>query len=65
MDLHLVHFNKAYGDDISEAIQNSGNAWDTLAVLGVLFQVQDQPNHNLDFIIQGMLFIVGCAVRNT
>ena len=37
--------------------QNSNNAWDTLAVLGVLFQIQDADNHNFDSIVQGKDYV--------
>ena len=53
MELHLVHFNTAYGRNISDAIHNSGDAWDTIVVLGVLFHLQEEDNHNFDFIIKG------------
>ena len=53
MELHLVHFNKAYGANISDALENSDYAWDTLAVLGVLFHIQEEDNHNFDSIIKG------------
>ena len=33
--------------------QNSNNAWDTLAVLGVMFQVDEDDNHNFDHIVEG------------
>jgi hypothetical protein len=39
MEMHLVHFNTKYGKSIGEAMATSNNAWDTLAVLGVMFQV--------------------------
>ena len=53
MELHLVHFNTAYGHNISEAVFNPNNAWDTVAVLGVLFHIQDEDNHNFDAIVNG------------
>ena len=53
MELHLVHFNLAYGNDLMEALNNSKNAWDTLAVLAVLIQVQKEDNHNFDQIVRG------------
>jgi hypothetical protein len=53
MELHLVHFKTAYGHNISEAVFNSNNAWDTVAVLGVLFHIQEEDNHNFDAIVNG------------
>jgi hypothetical protein len=51
----LVHFNLAYGDNIREALSKSNNSWDTLAVLAVLIDIQEQENHNFDQIIRGFL----------
>ena len=53
----MVHFNLAYGDDIEEAVSKSNNAWDTLAVLAVLIDIQDEDNHNFDQIKKGFLFV--------
>ena len=53
MEMHLVHFNSKYGKTIVEAMANSNNAWDTLAVLGVMFQLDVQDNHNFDQIVEG------------
>ena len=53
MEMHLVHFNTKYGKSIGEAMLNSNNAWDTLAVLGVMFQVDEEDNHNFDHIVEG------------
>ncbi len=55
MELHLVHFNTAYGQNISEAVENSNSSWDALAVLGVLFHIQEEDNHNFDAIVKGEL----------
>ena len=43
MELHLVHFNSKYGDNIGDAIANGGGAQDTLAVLGIMFQLHNKP----------------------
>ena len=53
MEMHLVHFNSKYGKTIVEAMANSNSAWDTLAVLGVMFQVDEEDNHNFDQIVEG------------
>lgn len=50
--MHLVHFKTAYGKDISEAVGKS-DAWDTLAVIGVMFKVVDEDNHNFDHLVEG------------
>jgi hypothetical protein len=47
----------AYGNDIEEAVSNSNNAWDTLAVLAVLIDIQDEDNHNFDQIKSGCAFV--------
>ncbi len=46
-------FGKSFEELNAELIQNSNNSWDTLAVLCVLFQIQDADNHNFDSIVQG------------
>ncbi len=53
MEMHLVHFNTKYGKTIGQAMTNSNSAWDTLAVLGVMFQVDEEDNHNFDHIVEG------------
>lgn len=40
MELHLVHFNTKYGSSMHEALSNSGHAYNTLAVLGIMFIIQ-------------------------
>ena len=54
MELHLVHFNSRYGNDIGEAIAGGNGAQDTLAVLGIMFQLHSKPNPKLDPIINGI-----------
>jgi hypothetical protein len=54
VELHLVHFNTKYGEDLAEAIAKGNGAQDTLAVLGVLFKVQlGKPNEKLEPILKG------------
>ena len=50
MELHLVHYNAHYGTDLGSAIANGQKkgATDTLAVLGIMFQLDQKPNKNLD-----------------
>lgn len=50
--MHLVHFKTAYGKEISEAVGKS-NAFDTLAVIGVMFDLAKEDNHNFDHLIEG------------
>ncbi len=52
MEMHLVHFKTAYGKNIGEAISKS-ETWDTLAVVGVMFEVTEEDNHNFDHIVEG------------
>jgi len=52
MEMHLVHFKTAYGKEISEAVGKS-NAFDTLAVIGVMFDLAKEDNHNFDHLIEG------------
>jgi hypothetical protein len=59
MEMHLVHFNTKYGKTIGQAMTNSNSAWDTLAVLGVMFQVDEEDNHNFDHIVEGKKIRVG------
>jgi hypothetical protein len=53
VELHLVHFNLAYGNDLVEALSKSNSAWDSLAVLAVLIQIQEEDNRDFDQIIRG------------
>ncbi|QQP41960.1 Uncharacterized protein FKW44_016481, partial [Caligus rogercresseyi] len=48
LEMHLVHFNKKYGDDLAGALGRGRGAFDTLAVLGVLFQVSEEDNPDLN-----------------
>ena len=55
MELHLVHFKTEYGNDIGSAIANEpekrdGNN-DNLAVLGIMFEIQDEDNEGIFFIL--------------
>jgi len=43
MELHLVFYNKKYGD-VNSAM--ASNNWDGLCVLGCLFEIQDSDNDN-------------------
>jgi hypothetical protein len=53
MEMHLVHYKSSYGPDFNTALQNHGNSWDTLAVIGVMFILQPMDNPNLDIVVQG------------
>ena len=57
MELHAVHFNTKYGSNLHEALANSGNAYNTLAVLGVMFEVQEEDNPLLKPIVDGEALI--------
>jgi carbonic anhydrase len=53
MELHAVHFNTKFGSNLMEALQNSGNAHNTLAVLAVMFEVAEEDNPLLKPIVDG------------
>ena len=58
MELHLVHYNKKYGKDIGTAIAKGLKlrTRDSLAVLGIMFQLQTKANKNLDPMIEGKFY---------
>ena len=48
MELHLVHFKTEYGNDILSAIKNEPrDKNDNLAVLGIMFEIQDEDNEGI------------------
>ena len=52
MELHLVHFKTEYGNDIKSAIGNEPRGKnDNLAVLGIMFEIQDEDNEGIFFIL--------------
>lgn len=53
-ELHLVHFNKKYGDDLVTAISSNPDATDSLAVLGVMLNLNSQPNDMLNPIVKAL-----------
>jgi len=55
MEMHLVHFNEKYGQTFDEAIRNSNGAWDSLAVVGVMFQLHQQENQNINHLVKGFV----------
>lgn len=48
MELHLVHFKRDYGTTLTQAVTTSKGANDTLAVLGILFEIQEEDNEDLE-----------------
>ncbi len=42
-----MHFNTKYGSDLGSAIAGGGGAYDTLAVLGIMFQLNPKPSAEL------------------
>ena len=58
MELHLVHFNSLYGSNLSEAM-NTSTAYDTIAVLSVIFEIQKEDNPDMNPITDGT---VGAAL---
>ncbi len=53
MELHAVHFNTKFGSNLVEALTTSGNAYNSLAVLAVMFTVQEEDNTLLQPIVDG------------
>lgn len=47
MELHLVHINKKYDGDVAMALANK----DGLAVMGLMFQISDETDPNMDVIL--------------
>jgi hypothetical protein len=56
MELHLVHFNSLYGSNLSEAM-NTSTAYDTIAVLSVIFEIQKEDNPDMKPITDGTVVI--------
>ena len=54
MEMHLVHFNTNYGSQVIRALAKARGAYDTLAVLGVFFQIQSKDNPKFDPLIKGI-----------
>jgi len=54
MELHLVHYKLQYGNDIGSALKNAPGAKDSLAVLGIMFKLQDEDNKVLEPMMTAM-----------
>jgi carbonic anhydrase len=54
LELHFVHFKEAYGSELGKAVAGGRGANDTLAVLGVLFKIQENDNLDLNAILEAM-----------
>lgn len=54
MELHLVHFKYEYGNNIVSAIKSQPRANDNLAVLGIMFELQDEDNKVLEPMMTAM-----------
>ena len=52
MEMHLIHFNNKYGPSVQTALDKSRNWYDTLAILGVWFQIRSFNNTNQDPLIK-------------
>jgi len=61
MELHLVHYNTEYGAKLSDAIAKGNGSYNTLAVLGIMFDIQKKDNPKLEPIVEGNLFIFQMA----
>ncbi len=53
MEVHLVHFNSQYGSRLDEAIVNGNGSYNTLAVLGIMFDIQKNDNPKFAPIVDG------------
>ena len=53
MEVHLVHFNTEYGMTLADAIAEGRGNYDTLAVLGFMFEISPNDNKGLEPIIEG------------
>ncbi len=53
MELHLVHFKTEYGKDLGRAIAGGKGAADTLAVLGIMFEMSNVKNEGLQPLLSG------------
>ena len=56
LELHFVHFNNDYGKNLSTALGKDG-VNDNLAVLGVMFALQDKDNHNLKDLVKALTLV--------
>ena len=56
LELHFVHFNNDYGKDIGTALTKE-EVNDNLAVLGVMFTVQDKDNPKLDDLVKTLTLV--------
>ena len=56
LELHFVHFNNDYGKNITTALGKDG-VNDNLAVLGVMFALQDKDNHNLKDLVKALTLV--------
>ena len=52
MELHLVHFNALAGSNVADAMNNS-KAFNTLAVISILFEIQEEDNPAIHPITDG------------
>jgi len=53
MEVHLVHYNIEFGTRLSEAVVNGGGSFNTLAVLGIMFDIQKSDNVQFAPIVDG------------
>jgi len=54
MELHLVHFKYEYGNNILGALKSQPRANDNLAVLGIMFKLQEEDNEVLEPMMTAM-----------
>merc|ERR1712004_101449 len=64
MELHLVHFKTEYGNDIMSAITNEPRGKnDNLAVLGIMFEIQDEDNEALEPMMNALEKIASTDIK--
>ena len=52
LELHLVHFKTEYGSTIGDAL--TVQATDNLAVLGIMFEIQEKDNPDIKYLIKAI-----------
>jgi len=63
MELHLVHYKLQYGNDLMPAIVNKPRVNDNLAVLGIMFKLQDEDNKVLEPLMIAMDKITTASLK--
>jgi carbonic anhydrase len=59
MELHVVHYNTAYGN-----LRDAVNKTDGLAVLGFMYELADEHNSNYSAIVNNLIKVASYSVSN-